>query len=72
MRVFKFSTGLQNGKISPVTLLKNDSITRSPGNFKSSQKNRGNICGGVNFQYSYRWAIGQLELLKSSTTKRFS
>ena len=33
MHVFEFSTGLQNRNISLVTLLKNDSITRSPGNF---------------------------------------
>ena len=35
MHVFEFSTGLQNRNISLVTLLKNDSITRSPGNFFS-------------------------------------
>ena len=53
MHVFAISKELQNGKISLVTLLRNDSITRSPGNFKNSWNIAGNICGGVNFQYSY-------------------
>ena len=53
MHVFAISKGLQNGKISLVTLLRNDSIVRSPGNFKSSWNIAENICGGVNFQYSY-------------------
>ena len=55
MHVYEFLTGLQNGEISPVTLLKNDSITRFPGNFKNYHKIMGNV---YNVQSAFSIVVG--------------
>ena len=55
MHVYEFLTGLQNGEISPVTLLKNDSITRFPGNFKNYHKITGNV---YNVQSAFSIVVG--------------
>ena len=49
---------------------KSDSTTRSPGNFENALKNQGKYFRWSQFLvFSYRWVVGQFELLKRSTTK---
>ena len=50
-----FSTEFQNKEVS-VTLPKSDSTTDAvTAIFTILGTNKGNICGGVSFRYSYRW-----------------
>ena len=54
MHVLDFSTEYQDAKVS-VTLLKSDTTDALPAILKILGTNKGNTCGGVSFQYSYRW-----------------
>ena len=54
-RLSFFSTELQNIEVS-LTLLKCDSTTDAlPAILKFLRTNKGNTCGGISFQHSYRW-----------------
>ena len=56
MYVLDFLLELQNAEVS-VILLKSDSTTDAlPVILKIIGTNKGNICNGVSFRYSYRWA----------------
>ena len=56
VHVFQSPTGSQNAEISLVTLLKCDCITDVlQAILKIIRKITRNICGGISFQYSYRW-----------------
>ena len=61
--MIEFSTELENSEISSVTLLKSDPPQVLLNNLRLLELLKGSLCGGFCFQYSYKWYIGQLELL---------
>ena len=69
MHMIEFSAEVQNAEIFSITLLKGDSTKGASKHLKVIGLLTGNLCGGVRFQYSYRWYIRQLKLLKRSPTK---
>ena len=69
MYMIEFSTEVQNAETFSITLLKGDSTKGASKHLKVIGLLTGNLCDGVRFQYSYRWYIRQLKLLKRSPTK---
>ena len=70
MHMLEISAKLQNTEISPVTLLKNVSITDThPTISKNSRNTHGKFLQLSQFQYGYGGWIEQVELLKRNTTE---
>ena len=63
IHLIEFSTELQNVETSLATLLKKGSIANHfPAILKSLLTLTKSICGGADFQYSYKGNIGHVEL----------
>ena len=69
MYMIELSKEVQNAEIFSITLLKGDSTKDASKHLKVIGLLTGNFCGGVRFQYSYRWYLRQHKLLKTNPTK---